>query len=248
MIAVIGPENAGKTTLLAAWYLMIGRGTHGVQDATFAGSYTLSGWEAVARAMQWEPGAAPEFPPHTSTQGGREKGLLHLSFHTAPGSRRDYLFTDAPGLWFQKWALNERSAEGAGGAWIAANADAFLIVADSAALAGPDRSSARSSLQFLARRLAASRRGRPVILVWTKSDVAVDPEMKRSILDAISSQIPDYEEFQVSVRYSDEAHIAALKNLSDLFNHVLNIRKLLQILPPANASSNDPLFLVGARR
>jgi hypothetical protein len=157
IVGVVGPENAGKTSLLAAWYLLIGRGAAISKRHVVAGSFTLTGWEAVARSMQWSPGTLPEFPAHTSTRGGRGQGLLHLAFREDGDRLRDYLFTDAPGLWFQKWAIDEEAPDAKGARWIAENADAFVLTADCAALAGTDRGSARSALQLLARRLGANR-------------------------------------------------------------------------------------------
>jgi hypothetical protein len=179
IVGVAGSQNAGKTTLLGAWYLLLGRGAVQVADREFAGSYSLAGWEAVSGAMRWEPGQPPGFPPHTTSRNGRAPGLLHLSFWTANEARStDYLFTDAPGEWFQKWAINSESAEGMGARWIADRADIFLIVADREALSGENMGSARNSLRLLARRLAGDRHGQPVALVWTKSDVAVSPEIE----------------------------------------------------------------------
>jgi hypothetical protein len=141
LVGLVGPENAGKTTLLAAWYLLIGRGVPISERHRFAGSFTLSGWEAVARSLQWAPGSPPEFPAHTSTRGGREQGLLHFAFREDDEQLRDYLFTDAPGLWFQKWAINEEAADAAGARWIFEHADLFLLMADCAALSGRDSKS-----------------------------------------------------------------------------------------------------------
>src|SRR5690242_4491876 len=67
VIGVAGPENAGKTTLLACWYLLLGRGLLEHIDHFFAGSYTLEGWESVAGALRWDPGRSASFPPHTSS-------------------------------------------------------------------------------------------------------------------------------------------------------------------------------------
>jgi hypothetical protein len=49
------------------------------------------------------------------------------------------MFADAPGEWFQKWAANRDSADGAGARWVAEHADVFLLVADCEALQAPAR-------------------------------------------------------------------------------------------------------------
>ncbi len=173
VVGIAGPQNAGKTTLLASWYLLVGRGLVGEEKRRFAGSYSLAGWEAVANALRWAPGQQPSFPPHTTSRGGRAPGLLHLAFRDAEGQARDYLFTDAPGEWFHRWAVNRESLDGEGARWVSEHADVFLLIADREALSGPSKGSARGSLQLLAQRLAAERAVRKVALVWTKSDVSL---------------------------------------------------------------------------
>lgn len=247
LVGVVGPENAGKTTLLSAWYLLVGRGIATTESHVFAGSFTLPGWEAVASSLRWAPGSPPEFPPHTSTSLGRGQGLLHIAFRENGDLVRDYLFTDAPGRWFQKWAINENAAEAAGARWIFEHADLFLLVADCAALSGEERGSARAALQLLARRVAATRRERPVLLVWSKSDVRISEDIEKAVREAVKSQIPDAEEFQTSVLLQGEAREGRGLGLTILMDRVLHLRRRKQILPPAQRDSSDPLFLFGAR-
>jgi len=249
VIGVIGPQNAGKTTLLAAWYLLVGRGMADLGGRLFSGSYTLSGWEAVAGAMRWAPGQPPSFPPHTTSRGGRAPGMLHLAFQGENYRRPvDYLFTDAPGEWFQRWALNANSAEGEGARWVSDNADAFIIVADREALSGESRGSARGSLQFLAKRLGAERRARPVALVWTKADVGITREMEASVHKAIFDSIPDASEHLVSVVGEPDIDPALNRGLGlvELLRWAVDTQRSTVVLPPPQASSNDPLFIFSA--
>ena len=85
--------------------------------------------------------------------------MLHLALQDADQGRLiDYLFTDAPGEWFQKWAINIDSMEGVGARWVSDRADAFLVVADREALSDEaTMGSARGSLQLLAKRLGSER-------------------------------------------------------------------------------------------
>ncbi|WP_138468678.1 hypothetical protein [Poseidonocella sp. HB161398] len=247
VVGIVGAQNAGKTTLLAAWYLLVGRGLTGSDERRFAGSYSLAGWEAVASALRWRPGQQPNFPPHTSSRSGRAPGLLHLAFRTANGEVRGHTFTDAPGEWFQKWAVNREAVEGEGARWVAEHADVFLLVADREALSGPNKGSARGSLQILARRLVAERAGRPVALVWTKSDVAVAPEMEKAVRDAVLGPMPDAHEFSVSITASGDDATDTGQGLLELLNWTLEIRRERVSLPPVEAASPDPLFMFGAR-
>lgn len=248
IIGIAGPQNAGKTTLLGAWYLLLGRGAINIDGRQFGGSYSLAGWEAVAGSLRWNPGQPPSFPPHTASRSGRAPGLLHLSFRDTPRAESlDYLFTDAPGEWFQKWAVNRESSEGAGARWVADHADVLLIVADREALSGENMGSARGSLQLLARRITAERRGRPVALIWTKSDVDITPEMERAVRGAVMDGMPDAAEFSVSIVSHDPATAGIGVGLIDLLAWLLEIQRPRVELPPPMSTRIDPLFLYGAR-
>ncbi|MCF5222987.1 hypothetical protein GIW32_05555 [Pseudomonas syringae] len=247
MVGVIGPQNAGKTTLLAAWYLLISRGLTSSEARSFAGSYSFAGWEAVASALRWSPGQQPNFPPHTTSRGGRAPGLLHLDFRNTGGEARGYLFADAPGEWFQKWAVNREAIDGEGARWVAEHADAFLLIADRAALSGPNMGAARNSLQLLARRLSAESARRPVALVWTKSDIAIAPEMETAVRDTVLNLMPDAREFSVSINPGAESGSDSGQGLNDLLDWTLSIRRGCIFLPPTQASVSDPLFMFGAR-
>lgn len=245
VVGIVGPENAGKTSLLAAWYLLIGRGLTGSEKRRFAGSYSLAGWEAVASALRWAPGQQPSFPPHTSSRSGRAPGLLHLAFRDNGGPTRHYLFTDAPGEWYQKWAVNRDSIEAEGARWVAEHADAFLLIADAEALSGPHMGSARGSLQLLGRRLAAERAGRPVALVQTKADLPITPEMERAVRGAVLGPMPDAEQFSVSLLPGAEGPPDQGQGLVELLDWTLGTRRKSVTLPQIAATSSDPLFTLG---
>jgi hypothetical protein len=247
VIGIAGPQNAGKTTLLAAWYLLIGRGLVGSKKPVIAGSYSLAGWEAVAGALRWAPGQRPSFPPHTSSRSGRAPGLLHLAFRDSDDQVRDYLFTDAPGEWFQKWAVNRDAVDGQGARWVAEHADVFLLIADREALSGPNLGTARGALQLLARRLAAERTTRPVALVWTKSDVAIASDMQRSIREAVFGTMPDAMEFSVSIVEDEEGKFDIGRGFLELLDWTLRARRERVSLPPVIATNDDPLFMFGVR-
>ncbi|RKI04416.1 hypothetical protein [Corallococcus sp. AB038B] len=248
VVGIAGPQNAGKTTLLAAWYLILGRGLDNPGNSIFSGSYSLAGWEAVASALRWKPGQQPTFPPHTSSRGGRAPGLLHLAFRERTEQTRSYLFTDAPGEWFQKWAVNREAFDGEGARWVAEHSDVFLLIADREALSGANMGSARGALQLLARRLAAERATRPVALVWTKSDVAVAPAMEKAIRETVFGLMPDAVEFSVSIISNPSGAPDTGKGFVELLEWIQRIRRKHITLASASANSADPLFMLGSRQ
>lgn len=86
-----------------------------------------------------------------------------------------------------------------------------------------------------------------MILVWAKSDIQIPVEIQSSVRDAVKSQIPDIEEFSVSIRAKPEQNDGRGVGLTRLLDKVLQLRKLKQTLPLTLAVSSDPLFLFGVR-
>ena len=244
-VGIVGPESAGKTTILGAFYLLLGRGTLTTDASFFSNSYTLAGWEAVANSLRWKPGQPPRFPSHTPSEAARAPGMLHLAFRRKDGALRDLLFADAPGEWFQKWAVNEQAPDAEGARWIARHADVTLMIADRQALAGPKMGTARNEFQLLAQRAVAEARGRRLALVWTKGDVDVPPAMEaqiRKAVGAVSSSVP---EFTVSVYPRGEVDPA--EGFRELFHWILCTKRAGIDLPTLGASSRDPFVRFGRR-
>ncbi len=245
-VGMVGPESAGKTTILAAFYLLLGRGVlTDVGSPTFCGSYTLSGWEAVANSLRWKPGQPPRFPAHTPSGTARGPGMLHLGFRRPDGMLRDLVFADAPGEWFQKWAVNEQAGDAEGARWIARHADVTLLIADRQALAGKTKGTARNDFQLLTQRALAGARGRRVALVWTKGDVELAPAMETQIRSAVMTRAKDAPEFTVSVH--GDGSRSAEDGFRELFAWLLATTRRPVLLPVTESSTHDPLFRFGRR-
>lgn len=174
VVALIGADNAGKTSALAAYFIGLRRGQT-IGGLGFAGSFTLLGWDQIAHHAEFPPAGSRGFPPHTTS--GRSPALLHVRL--ASNTRRfyDVYFTDVPGEWFEEWASEANDVPGA--QWIADRADLFVVLSDSHALAGPDRGHARSSYQDLASRVASVADGREVYPVRAKADLPVPDAVSR---------------------------------------------------------------------
>jgi len=244
-VGIVGPESSGKTTILGAFYLLLGRGVLTAETNLFSNSYTLAGWEAVATYLRWKPGQPPNFPPHTPSGAARAPGMLHLGFRREDGSLRDLLFADAPGEWFQKWAINEQAADAEGARWIARHADVTLLIADRQALSGPKMGAARNDFQLLAQRAMAEARGRRLALVWTKGDIDVAPAMEAQIRKAVAWDSSSIPEFTVSV--SPRGEVDAAEGFRELFSWVLCTKRAGVDLPTTAACGHDPLFRFGRR-
>jgi hypothetical protein len=206
VIALVGAHNAGKTTFLGAAYIGLSRGTalHGYR---FASSFTFAGWESLAAYMRYRPeGIGPQFPPHTANTGQRVPGLLHLARRCGDGGLLDMLFTDAPGEWFDRWAVNETQEAAEGARWIAEHADAFLLFVDSEDLAGARRGEARDELFKLSQRLSQHLAERPLAMVWSKSDVEVPSAFRQQVVKRFEALFPKSPSFSVSVRKKREHH------------------------------------------
>jgi hypothetical protein len=214
IVAVVGPYSAGKTTLLASWYLLTSRGRF-PKAILFAGSYTLEGWENVSHSLRWSGDAGPTFPAHTPV-GGRYAGMLHLAFRSSAGQMRDFLFVDAPGEWYQRWSINENAPDAEGARWIEENADLFLVLADSESLTGDDRGEARSTLELLLDRLGSKLKNRPLALVWSKVDKSPSVEIKQAIHNAAVLASSSVVEFAVSVYPENDEKLVSRRFLDVL--------------------------------
>lgn len=200
LVGVLGAHNGGKTTLLAANYLLMLQG-RAMADAMFSGSRTLHAWESLASWMRFDDSArAPTFPPHTPRASNRVPGLLHIALRREDGDFRDVLLADAPGEWFSSWAVNESAPQSEGARWLSTHSNAFVVVADCQRLSGQERGLARKELLQLLDRLANHVEDRPVSLLWTKSEHDVPPGIKNSIRDALASSFPGATEHEVSIK------------------------------------------------
>tara|TARA_R110002012_G_scaffold178236_2_gene343247 strand:- start:5404 stop:6366 length:963 start_codon:yes stop_codon:yes gene_type:complete len=184
VIGLIGPPNSGKTSLLTYLYMwLLEHG--GVAGWSFAGSWTLGGWESVVQYSRWTSEPPPSFPPHTSSSG-RHPGILHLMLRSkVTGRLRDVLLTDAPGEWFNQWSRTPNSSSSEGARWVIERADALLLLVDTGALSDHEKLPAtRRATRDLMERVGAQTSCRTAV-VWTKDDVAA-ADAVTNIIEAAS--------------------------------------------------------------
>ncbi len=199
LIGLLGAQNTGKTTFLAANYLQILSGEK-YKNFEFCGSQTLGAWESIASwARINNEQQLPSFPPHTPRGVERTPGILHFGLKDSKGVVKNIFLTDSPGEWFTRWSIDVNAIDAQGAKWTTLHSDAFLIFADCDKLGGEDRSTARRELRTIIERLGESVGARPVILVWAKSDNQPNESIKRAIQTSLKTNIPQAKEVEVSV-------------------------------------------------
>jgi hypothetical protein len=79
-----------------------------------------------------------------------------------------------------------------------------MFLVDRDALASKERGKARDSFRDLARRLSTGLHGRPVAVVWTKSDISISSTIERDLRDCFAIEFPKHSEFHIRVRFGNE--------------------------------------------
>lgn len=226
VVALIGPHNAGKTTYLAALHLLCLR-RQIVSNLCFSGSWTLGGWERIADFLRYPKENSPSYPPHTPVSTDRTPGLLHYDFRGSDGRVQSVLFTDAPGEWFMDWSIDPIGTQFPGASWTVERADVFLFFVDREALAGPDRGSARHKIKTLSARLAEHVKGRPFGVVWSKSDVAVDPEIEKAVQEVLKRHFPFAENFRTRFKQPQQEPQDLVAPLVESFKFSIKSREVI---------------------
>lgn len=242
LIGIAGVASAGKTTFLATLYCLLRHG-YTIGDYKFAGSLTIIGWENIAWYLSWKPNNEIQFPPHTSSNAGRIPGLLHISLRNSKGEKKELVFTDAPGEWFDKWTYNINDSNAKGAIWIHSHADAFLLFSDCEMLASEQLGKARKQTRLVADRLKQNLENRPLGLVWSKSDIVLDKEIKSQITNYIlNSDIENYQEFETSVREGENGIF--YENVRRTIEWILSVlSKQTNTLPGLQQFKSEDMFL-----
>ncbi|WP_022696792.1 TRAFAC clade GTPase domain-containing protein [Euryhalocaulis caribicus] len=248
IVSFVGPHDAGKTTLLAAMFLAVFDSGDAPGNLGFAGSYSLSAWHDVSAFMTLDAEGASSFPPHTPDSDARVPGLLHLAFQDG-ACRRDLLFADAPGEWYSRWAREPSAAGSKGAAWVTTTARRNLLVADSAALSGDERFSAREQFDRLVGRLADATGRSNTALVWTKSDLEVSDTMRNHVESNFARHFGDAPVFRTQIPVEGgeivEAQPAALMQVLEWTLQKPDSRTFSVV---HNSPADDPFLAYGAAR
>jgi len=131
-----------------------------------------------------------------------------------------------------------------GARWIGQNADVFLFLVDCDALAGPDRGEARTNTNILAQRLSDELHGRPVAVVWAKSDIAIKKPIRDALAANFSRLFEHYKEFSVSVEPIGKASKATGDPFMKLLSWLLESRRGAKSAAPMLSidQAGDPML------
>jgi hypothetical protein len=193
LISVLGPYDAGKTSLMASFFLQIANGQYGALPYRFASSRTLYGFQdLVARANRWAGKPGEPIVAHTPKEESKETGrFLHLGLRPSnPADDRhiDLLLSDVAGEWIEGWTRRVDDEARRRLAFIP-RSDGFVIVADTFELLGTSGAKMDAGIGRLVRRIvsaAGTRRRRGLALVFSKFDRVieqVEPPQAASCLD-----------------------------------------------------------------
>lgn len=169
-----------------------------IGDVRSLGEFGAPSSTSVSRSAR-----VPTAHPRT---GRAISGMLHLSFRRSNDRMDDVVITDAPGEWFEEWAIDQSSENAEGARWIGDHAHAFLLFVDCEALAGPVNEAAQTFSQTvrLASRVRDVARGRAVGIIWAKSDRTPADTYRTRLLKTFNSFFPDHAEFHVTVESAND--------------------------------------------
>lgn len=219
IIGLVGSSGAGKTTYLAMLYSLLFNGKC-IENWDFAGSYTLNGWELQAKTLQVQEDGTVQNPDATPS-GKDYYSLYHLALRNN-SYLHDIIFADSSGEVFSKWAdnINDPAAENA--RWIYDNAHAFLLFVDCEAII-EQRGRARRDIVQLAEQMKRGLQDRPVVIVWSKADLA--EQMRENIVKATKRSLSLTFPKAVSLKISNYS-----KSDSDQLCHINNVRVAKTVL------------------
>lgn len=177
VFAVLGPYDAGKTCLLASFFLQLANGQREGFPYRVASSRTLHALHTLAqRAATWTGHPHSEIVAHTPK--GETIAYLHLGVCPEDGQdvrHLELLYSDLPGEWATEWSQTVDDETSRRMAFLG-RCDGFMLVVDASTLIKSPRNDAETSR--LLRRLldvhAQSPRRRSLALVLSKFDQILD--------------------------------------------------------------------------
>lgn len=188
LVAVVGPYDAGKTSLLASFFLQLANGQCRTLPYRFASSRTFHALNELADQIQTWDRAQVAAAPERTASGGRIVGrtpkeggpnrFLHLGLCPRnPDDRRHIhvLLSDVAGEWFSNYTAKLDAGMKAQMAFLR-RCDAFIVVADASRLMGEGGAKGDAEIGRMIRRICEVAQAQPhrsLALVLSKFDRVV---------------------------------------------------------------------------
>jgi hypothetical protein len=239
-IGVVGKADAGKTTFLAMLYTLLLNGKK-FKNFNFAGTKTILGWDELHHKLKVQKNKVA-FPDPTPSQYYR---LLHFALRNAENQLKDVFISDASGEVFSLWSQNRDDVNAENARWIYGNSNAFILFIDCMDLI-KRKNLAKTEIIDIAQMLQHNLQGRPVIAVWSKSDMKeeIHIKIKDSLKEELQNLFSNYTEIDISNFSSDDPDKLVHKNNLEVIDWLLK-----KILVPAgtkfivNNNHKNDLFL-----
>jgi GTPase SAR1 family protein len=183
IIGIVGKADAGKTTYLAMLFTLFLRGAK-LKDFSFSGTKTIHAWDRLYKTLQVQQDGV-EFPDPTPSQYIR---FLHLALRNNKNRLKDVLLSDIAGEVFSLWATNRNDTNAENARWIYKYANAFVLFIDCEDLI-KRKAQAKNDIIDMAQMLKHDLRGRPVVVVWSKSDKK--SEVHTIILEKLQEELSE---------------------------------------------------------
>jgi len=239
-IGVVGKADAGKTTFLAMLYTLLLNGKK-FKNFNFAGTKTILGWDELHHKLKVQKNKVA-FPDPTPSQYYR---LFHFALRNAENQLKDIFISDASGEVFSLWSQNRDDVNTENARWIYGNSNAFILFIDCMDLI-KRKNLAKTEIIDIAQMLQHNLQGRPVIAVWSKSDMKeeIHIKIKDSLKEELQNLFSNYTEIDISNFSSDDPDKLVHENNLEVIDWLLE-----KILVPAgtkfivNNNHKNDLFL-----
>ena len=240
LIGVVGKADAGKTTFLAMLYTLLLNGKK-FRDFNFAGTKTILGWDELHHKLKVQKNKVA-FPDPTPSQYYR---LLHFALRNAENQLKDIFLSDASGEVFSLWSQNRDDVNAENARWIYDNSNAFILFIDCVDLI-KRKNLAKTEIIDIAQMLQHDLQGRPLIAVWSKSDLKekIHIKIKDSLKEELQNLFLNYTEIDISNFSSDDPDKLVHENNLEVIDWLLE-----KILVPSttelivNSNHKNDLFL-----
>jgi hypothetical protein len=187
LLAVVGPTDAGKTSMLLSFFLQLADGQYGDFPYRFASSRSLFALQAMCRNFaKWDgvtPGSA--VPRTQKADGGEEQRFLHIGLRPRrvdDDRHIDVLFADVAGEHFS--AFTQRAEEAVARALTFLDrCDGFIVTLDAGVLASPARRLLDAEMGTML--------GRIVDIVGRRPERRAPIAVTLTKIDAVSDALPD---------------------------------------------------------